>query len=125
MKSDTQATTTFRALMDAFTAGDVDGAIGLLAPDFIVWHNTGGIDEPSSRVRSALKFLHKSCTDVKYTIERLLPTDDGLVGMVRLTAVNASGAAVNMPCCMVVNVNDEGLITRVDEYLDGSHANFV
>lgn len=107
-------------LFAAIEAGDVDAVAALYGPDTVVWHNTDGVEQAVADNLHTLAWLTKRCSDVRYTDVRRSATATGFVQQHVLRLTSPAGEALALPACIVATVDDDGRITRVDEYLDSA-----
>jgi ketosteroid isomerase-like protein len=108
------------ASFDAALAGsDPDGFVALLAPGAIVWHNHDRKEVDARENMAAIGMLVQLVDNLKNERVLLSPTDTGFVlqFVVRGT-VRSSGNDFEMQNCIVVTTTDDGLISRIDEYVD-------
>lgn len=104
-------------LFAAIEAGDLAGVEALYAPDIVVWHNTDGVAEDRATNLRTLRWVVRNLADRRYEDIRRFAIPNGFVQQHVLCATNPDGRSVAVPACMVVTT-DDGLITRIDEYLD-------
>jgi ketosteroid isomerase-like protein len=106
--------------------GDLDAAFGLVHPD-IEW--VIAKEHPDTRTvtgRNALAEYRREWEEalpgVHVVFDRLLDTGNAVVGIGEVRGTGAgSGADVQVPIGFVFTLGD-GLITRVEEYLDPAEA---
>jgi len=111
-------------LFSAIEAGRLDLVAELYAPDIVVWHNTDGVEQTGDENLRTLEWVVEHLRDLHYDAIRRFPTDDGFVQLHVLRATNRAGSRVAVPACMVGTLVD-GLITRLDEYLDSRHVELL
>jgi ketosteroid isomerase-like protein len=102
-------------------AGDQDGVRACYAPDAIIWHNFDGVEQTVDQNMRSLRWFARTLRDRRYRILRRAAIKDGFVQQHVLEATLPDGTAWAMPACVVATVRD-GLIVRLDEYLDSAHA---
>lgn len=103
----------FRAIED----GDIDAVRTLYATDVVVWHNVDQQVEDRDANLATLGWVIHNLPGLRYTEIRRQATEDGFVQQHVVVATNRAGRVVVLPACIVATVRD-GLITRIDEYLD-------
>lgn len=103
----------------AIEAGDVDAARAMYAPDAEIWHNTDGVVQTRDDNARTLAWMTANLGAIRYTDVRRSATEDGFVQQHVLVATNRAGQPVEVPACIVISVRD-GLVTRLDEYLDSA-----
>jgi uncharacterized protein len=96
---------------------DTDGFVALLAPDAVTWHNFDDTEVPTAQTMRTVKWLHRTVPDLAWATVATIPTATGFVSQTIMTGT-APGGPLRVHSCVVVTMNDDGLITRIDEYLD-------
>jgi ketosteroid isomerase-like protein len=66
----------------------------------------------------------RTLPDRHYRVQRREALKDGFVQQHILEATLPDGTRWEMPACVVVRMKD-GVITRLDEYIDSAHANAI
>lgn len=98
-------------------SGDLDLLKTLYAEDAIIWHNTDrreiGVAENLEIVRKFATILPDQCCEV--VRREVLP--DGFMQQDLLRATLPDGSPFSQTSCVIVRLKD-GLIKRVDEYVD-------
>jgi len=107
------------ALFDAIEAGDIEAVRSLYAPDVVVWHNTDGKEQGADENLRTLAWCVRHIRGMRYEDVRCFETPSGFVEQHTLRGTTGSGAELAVPACLVVSVRD-GLIARIDEYLDSA-----
>jgi ketosteroid isomerase-like protein len=105
----------------AIQAGDVDAVRGCYAPDAKIWHNHDGLEQTVDQNLRAVKWFVRTLPDRFYRVQRVEPLPDGFVQQHVLEATLPDGTRWAMDACVVVRMAD-GLITRLDEYIDSAKA---
>ena len=105
-------------LIAAIEAGDRDALGALYADDVVVWHNTDQVEMTKEQNLASLDALAEMTTARRFTDVRRHVIDGGFVQQHVLNLDWGSGSGA-LPGCVVVQVRD-GLISRIDEYLDGA-----
>jgi ketosteroid isomerase-like protein len=103
----------------ALEGRDPDGFVAVLAPGAIVWHNHDRTEVDARENMAAVGMLAQLVDGLKSERVLLGPTDTGFVlqFVVRGT-VRSSGNDFEMQNCIVVTTTDDGLVSRIDEYVD-------
>lgn len=110
-------------IIAAAEAGDPTDLFDIYAPDGVIWHNHDGIEQTVEENARTLRAIAKRVSDRRYTERRIQLFDGGVVQQHVLRGTNVrSGEPVELHACVVVTVNDEGRITRLDEYIDSAEA---
>jgi ketosteroid isomerase-like protein len=105
-------------LIAAIEAGDRDALGAVYADDVVVWHNTDQVEMTKEQNLASLDALAEMTTARRFTNVRRHVIDGGFVQQHVLNLDWGSGSGA-LPGCVVVQLRD-GLIARVDEYLDGA-----
>ena len=104
---------------EAAAGGDVDGMLSLCAPDCRFKQNIG--DEGGTDVlRALVEGLAALGVTVSYSDVRRIVADGAVTEQHLVTLTRADGEAITADVCVVLRFDDDGRITRLDEYLDGS-----
>jgi len=106
-------------LFVAIENGDIESARALYHPAAEIWHNTDGVVQGVEQNVATLRWMLANLTAVTYVDVRRSTTSDGFVQRHVLVATNRAGQQVQVAACIVATVRD-GLITRLDEYLDSA-----
>ena len=105
-------------LIAAIEAGDRDALGAVYADDVVVWHNTDQVEMTKEQNLASLDALAAMTTTRRFTDVRRHAVDGGFVQQHVLNLEWSSGSG-SLPGCVVVQLRD-GLIARIDEYLDGA-----
>lgn len=105
-------------LIAAIEAGDRDALGAVYADDVVVWHNTDQVEMTKEQNLASLDALAAMTTTRRFTDVRRHAVDGGFVQQHVLHLDWGSGSG-SLPGCVVVQLRD-GLIARIDEYLDGA-----
>ena len=99
---------------------DGDGArlADLWSDDVTVWRQGGGAVRDKARALKVIAWFVDSTTDRRYEVLDRQVFGGGFVQQHTVRATDSGGAPLSFRACLVVKVNPEGLITRIDEYLD-------
>lgn len=108
------------ALFTAIERGDIDAVAALYAPDVVVWHNTDAIAQDRDTNLRTLGWVTRHLDDRRYEEIRRYSIPTGFVQQHVLRATTGGGRRVAVPVCMVVTIED-GLISKIEEYLDSAH----
>jgi ketosteroid isomerase-like protein len=102
-------------------AGDQETVRDCYAPYARIWHNFDDVEQTVDQNMRVLGWFARTLPNRRYRVVRREALKDGFVQQHVLEATLPDGTAWAMPACVVVTVKD-GLITRLDEYLDSAHA---
>jgi ketosteroid isomerase-like protein len=108
-------------IFDAIEAGDATTVAALYADDVIVWHNNDGVEQTKEQNLRVLRWMVRNTVSREYRAVRRFAIDGGFVQQHDLHLEFDDGRSADLPACVVVAVAD-GVITRIDEYLDGPGA---
>ncbi len=101
----------------AIQDGDVDTVRACYRPDASIWHNTDGIEQTVEQNMRVMAWFARTLPDRRYRILRREALPDGFLQQHVLEATLPDGTPWAMDACVVVRMQD-GLITRLDEYID-------
>ena len=105
----------------AAEAGDATDLYRIYADDAVIWHNTDNREVTVAQNARVLEAMPRWVKNRQYADRRIQVFEGGVVQQHTLTGTRISdGERVAMHACVVVLVNDEGRITRLDEYLDSA-----
>lgn len=127
MTAETAERHAYVALLDriiaAAEAGDAADLFDIYAPDAVIWHNHDLTEQTVADNARVLEAMDRWVTDRTYTERRIRVFEGGVVQQHVLRGTNrASGEPVALHACVVVQVGDDGRITRLDEYIDSREA---
>ncbi len=106
----------------AIESGDLDAVRACYAPDARIWHNFDGINQTVDENLKSLSWMKQRLFKRKYDIQRREVLGDGFLQQHILRGELSDGRAFEMPACIICQVNAEGQITRLEEYLDLTQA---
>lgn len=102
----------------AIEAGDYATVEGLWADDVTVWHTGDAEDNDRQRALKVIRWFIRTTTSRRYEILDRQLFDGGFVQQHVLHADGSNGASIALRVCIMIKVNTDGLITRIDEYFD-------
>jgi ketosteroid isomerase-like protein len=102
---------------NATFAGDPVAARRFYAPDAVIWHNTNRLELNVDQNMEIITWIAKLIPDQRCHVVRREVTRDGFFQQDLLEATLPDGSAFSQTSCVVVRMKD-GLIVRLDEYLD-------
>lgn len=105
-------------LFAAITQGDVAAVAALWADDVTVWHTGDERDSDKARALKVIRWYVGATTYRHYEVLDRQVFDGGFVQQHILRCTNTRGEDVDLRVCLIVKVGDDGLIRRIDEYLD-------
>ncbi len=101
----------------ATRSNDADTVAAMSAPGAEIWHNFDGAVVDTATTVKTIGWLHRTVTGLAWEDVALLPTPNGWVSQTILTGI-APGGQIRAHSCVVVTLDADGLIARLDEYLD-------
>lgn len=110
-------------IIAAAEAGDATDLADIYAPDAVIWHNHDDKETTVEQNGHLLEGMARWVSDRRYTERRVSAFDGGAVQQHVLRGTRVStGEEVALHACAVITVNDDGKITRLDEYIDSAEA---
>ncbi len=103
----------------AIQSGDVATVRACYAPDAKLWHNSDGIEQTVDQNMKVLDWFIRTLPDRNYRVVRREALSDGFLQQHVLEATLPDGTKWAMDACCVIKIED-GLIVRLDEYLDSA-----
>jgi ketosteroid isomerase-like protein len=104
-------------LFGAIERGEYETVDGMWADDVTVWHTGDSQDNDRARALKVIRWFMNVTTSRSYEILDRQYFDGGFVQQHVLRA-SRDDASIEMRVCIVIKVDAEGLITRIDEYFD-------
>ena len=103
----------------AIQSGDVDTVRACYAPGAKLWHNTDDVEQTVDQNMAVLGWFIRTLPDRNYRVIRREALKDGFLQQHVLEATLPDGTRWSMFACCVIRM-ENGLITRLDEYLDSA-----
>ena len=110
-----------RQFVGAIQSGDTEAVRACYHPGAKLWHNSDGIEQTVDQNMKVLDWFIRTLPDRNYRVLRLEALSDGFLQQHVLEATLPDGTRWTMDCCVVARMED-GLITRLDEYLDSAQS---
>jgi ketosteroid isomerase-like protein len=107
--------------VSAIEGGDVEAVRACYAPDAKIWHNNDGLEQTVDQNIKVLNWFMRKLPDRQYRIVRREALSDGFLQQHVLEAILPDGRPFKMSACCVIRMKD-GVITRLDEYIDSAEA---
>lgn len=107
--------------IDALERGDGEAARTFYAPDAKLWHNFDDYEQSVDENLKTLAWMHRKLPVRRYRLVRREVLSDGWLQQHVVEAELPDGRPFRMSACCVIKMKD-GLITRLDEYLDPAQA---
>lgn len=105
-------------LFTALEAGDLAAVGALWSDDVVVWRLGGGRERDKARALKVIEWFLGATSHRRYEVLDRRIFDGGFVQQHLLHATANIGTPLSFRACLVVQVGPDGLITRIDEYLD-------
>jgi ketosteroid isomerase-like protein len=105
--------------LDAVTAGDLATVEAIYHPDALVWHSNDGLEQPASANLLTLRWMAANLPGFRYENVRRYAIEGGAVEQHDTVVPLPDRDPLVLPACLVVRVDGDGRITRLDEYIDG------
>jgi ketosteroid isomerase-like protein len=102
----------------AIESGNGAQLAALWSDDVTVWRQGGGPVRDKPRALKVIAWFVDSTADRRYEVMDRQIFDGGFVQQHVVHAHDSGGAPLSFRACLVVRVNPDGLISRIDEYLD-------
>jgi hypothetical protein len=100
-------------------AGNGDAFVAAFAPGAVIWHNHDRQDVDAVDNMAAVNMLSQIVDELATESRLCTPIDGGfLYQYVTRGKVKANGNPFEMQNCLIVHTNADGLIARIDEYVD-------
>ena len=103
-------------LFAAFVAHDLEAVDTMMAPDATMTQN--GRMSSFAQARPGLAAIRNVIGDHRYEEVRRVIGANAVVEEHRVRSTTPKGVALDLAACVVVRVNDDGLIVSLDEYVD-------
>jgi ketosteroid isomerase-like protein len=105
-------------LFGAIERGEYQTVEGMWANDVTVWHSGDSRDNDRVRALKVIRWFIDVTTTRGYEILDRQLFAGGFVQQHILRASGDDEVSIEMRVCIVIKLNAEGLITRIDEYFD-------
>jgi len=106
----------FRASAD----GRWDDARATMSPDATLWQSTAPVARTFDEALPGLRRMSTVMGRWEYDRVRRLTTTDGCCEQHVVRFVDVPGGPVELDVCVVIRVDESGLIRSLEEYLDGA-----
>jgi ketosteroid isomerase-like protein len=98
---------------------DADAYRAVCALDAVTWHNFDEVEVGVEQTVRTVAWLHRTVTDLAWHDIAVTATATGFVSRTIMTGT-APGGNLRVHSCVIATLNDQGLIQRLEEYLDPS-----
>lgn len=119
MTAASAATAVAERLTRAVADNDVDALTALYAPDSVVWHSTDQVELKLDQVKDLVRAIREVARCV-ITVSATLTTEHGFVQTQENTYTFRDGTSTRFHAALVVTLDGEGRISRLEEYLDSA-----
>jgi uncharacterized protein len=106
-----------RRFASASRQNDAAAYAALCAPGAVTWHNFDGLEVTTEQTLRTIAWLHRTVADLAWVDVALYPTPTGFVSQTIMTGT-APGGSLHVHSCVIVTLGADGLVSRVEEYLD-------
>ena len=106
-------------LAAAISANDPERLRRLYASDAVIWHNTDGLEIGLDQLAETVEAIARVAT-ARVEIVDQLATPSGLVQVQRNTYSIKGGGETSFLAALIIRLNGEGEIVRLDEFLDSA-----
>jgi len=105
-------------LFAAIEKGDSAALTRLWSDDITVWRQGGGRERDKPRALKVIEWFVDASTERRYEVLDRQAFEGGFVQQHVLHVTTRGGEPVSLRVCLVVKIGQDGLISRIDEYLD-------
>ncbi|GLP82707.1 ketosteroid isomerase [Mycobacterium antarcticum] len=105
-------------LFGAIERGDYDAVEQLWSAEVTVWHSGDEADDDRARALKVIRWFLRTTTVRTYDVLDRQFFEGGFVQQHVLRADGENGASIAMRVCIVVKIDADGRIARIDEYFD-------
>ena len=115
--SETEKLEIAEAYMAASRTNDGAALTALCREDSATWHNFDELEVSIGHTVKAMGWVHRVVPDATWTTVSLKTTSDGFLWQ-SILAGTAPGGALRCHSCVIVTLDDDGKLARIEEYLD-------
>lgn len=105
-------------LFAAIEYGDRAAVDRMWSPDITVWRVGARRDDDKARALRVIEWFISTTSERSYEILDRQEFGSGFVQQHVLHATGHAGQSISMRVCIVIMLDNEGLINRIDEYFD-------
>ena len=102
----------------AIERGDTAALAAMWSDDIAVWRLGGGRERDKPRGLKVIDWFVDNTAERRYEVLDRDTFDGGFVQQHNVHAAGNDGTPLTFRACLVVKVGADGLISRIDEYLD-------
>jgi uncharacterized protein len=103
----------------ALEGDDLEKVRAFYAPDARLWHNTDDIAQDMDISMKSMKWFMRNLPGRRYRVQRREALHDGFLQQHVLEATLPDGTPWSLKACVVIKMAN-GVITRLDEYMDSA-----
>ena len=105
-------------MLEAIERGDLETMRRCFAKEAVIWHNHDGLEMDVDSTVALIGYLCAVSTSREYKDRRMATV--GSVAFIQhtLSAALLSGRRLEMPAIMRIELDADGLVVRMEEYLD-------
>lgn len=107
------------AMFRAVEAGDIDTLRACFAPGAVIWHNYDDVAEKATDTIKMLGRLFEMTTRIEYPGQTITAVGNVRYVQHHFVAALRDGGEIRTPVFMRIEVDGEGLVARLEEYIDG------
>ena len=105
-------------MLEAIERGDMDTMRRCFAPEALIWHNHDGLEMDVESTVGRIGYLCAVSTSREYKDRRMATVGSVVFIQHTLTAGLLSGRRLEMLAIMRIELDADGLVMRMEEYLD-------
>jgi len=106
-------------LTQAIAANDAEALADLYAPDSVVWHNTDRVERKLEDVQALVRAI-RDVARCAVAVSATMITERGFVQTQENSYTFRDGTSTRFHAALVVELDDNARITRLEEYLDSA-----
>ncbi len=106
------------AVFDAIEVRDYEKFASLFAPGAVTWRNFDHTDLPVTESAALIKAVMDVLKSTRYEERRYLAVSDGAIVQHTARSVTWDGQHVEVYVMARIYLNNDGLISRIEEYVD-------
>lgn len=118
MTSRTSARKWAESFFDLVDLGDVDGIAAAVAEHCAL---TSGNEEPvvgRDAIRAVIRQFRTTIRSLRHHVVRAWSVPEGVIVELRVSYVRLDGGAVTLPCTNIFDLDDDGLVTHYEIFMD-------
>ena len=121
MKTYDEKLSVLNRMFAAIPAGDIEAVKAIYHPEAAIWHNTDNLEQAVPDNLRTLGWVAANIRNLRYDDIRRTAMDSGQVVQEHvLRGVGPTGKQLNIVGTIVFTFDEDGRITRLEEYLDSA-----